>query len=84
MTTETRAQKATSRTLVEFQNSKEYEDELTDAGVGAYPLTFVECKKQVCHLMPKVDLSSIQVNKESDELDSEEAEAKEDRPHSTS
>ena len=77
---ETRAQEAASRALIEFRKSKEYEDELADVGVAVFQLGFLKCKKQVHHLMPKMNLSYLQPDKESDELDDEDAEAEEDHP----
>ena len=56
---EIRTQEAASRTLIEFYSSKEYEDALADTDVDAYQLRCKECKKQVCHLTPKLDPSSI-------------------------
>ena len=81
---ETRAQKVSSWALAKFHDSKEYEDELADAGADAFQLEFVECKKQVCRLVSKVDLSSLQPDKESDESGDEEAEAEEDHLQPTS
>ena len=48
---ETRAQKAASQVLVEFRKSKEYKDELVDIGMDAFQLKFMECKKQIHHLV---------------------------------
>ena len=44
-TAETQAQEAISRALVEFRESKEYEDELSMNSIGAYQLRFYDCKK---------------------------------------
>ena len=81
---ETRAQKAASQVVAEFRESKEYEDELADVGTDVFQLSFQECKKQVHHLMPKVDLSYLQLDKESDESGDEDVEAEEDHPHPSS
>nr|XP_029122966.1 uncharacterized protein LOC114914572 [Elaeis guineensis] len=78
------AQEAASRVLIEFRESKEYEDELIDASADAFQLGFMKCEKQVHHLMPKLDLSSIQPDKEPDKSDDEDAEAEEDHPQLTS
>ena len=84
MVAETRVQEATSWALAEFQNTKEYEDELIDASADVYQLKFLKCKKQVCRHVLKIDLSSIQINEESSKSGDEEVEVEEDRPQLTS
>ena len=80
---ETRAQEATSRTLVEFCELKEYEVELAEASADAYELIFEDYKRAIDRLHSKLDLNSIQADKILDEEESEseeETDFKEDRP----
>ena len=70
--------------MVELQKSKEYENELANAGADAFQLGFMECKKQIQRLMLEMDLSSIQPDKELDESGDEDAEAKAGHPRLSS
>ncbi|KAG1368372.1 hypothetical protein COCNU_14G008400 [Cocos nucifera] len=82
-TVETRAQEATYRALAEFQESKEYEDELVENYVGAYRIGFLDCKKVVIRMHTKLDLIGLMLESLFDENNLEgnkEVDAMEDHP----
>ncbi|XP_073114833.1 uncharacterized protein [Elaeis guineensis] len=85
-TIETQAQKAASRALIEFRESKEYEDELVKGSTDAYQLRFKDCEKAISRLQPKLDLSGLQADNLPDKEGSKsdkKADAMEDHPLSS-
>ncbi|EHA8591401.1 hypothetical protein COCNU_scaffold049646G000030 [Cocos nucifera] len=81
---ETQAQEAASRVLTEYQELKEYEEELSLNSMDAYRLGFYDCKKAILWVHLKIGLDGLTPESLPDESEGgKEVDAKKDRPSSS-